>query len=111
MGQVRQVVEQYISKYFPRRTGHYAEDVIATMKASASQMNPWLIEVGAEDTTYAGFVNKMRGVNWTNPATVEGAQGLLAMFVRQQVKNYVKQAVLNAANYATYQQQVRILNA
>jgi hypothetical protein len=111
MGNARAEIEHYIHQHFPRKTGDYQADVIGTVKLHATEENPWLVEVGAQDTTYAMFVNAMRGVNWTNTNTYEDAQSFLKMFVQQQVRQLVRRAVIDAVNYYTYQTQVSVKNA
>lgn len=62
----RRVVDfmyDWAATFFPRKTGY----LLSTFEVLPLQ-NKILLKVGAH---YASFVNKMTGVNWTNPLTVE----------------------------------------
>jgi hypothetical protein len=113
MRHARQKAIEYVRRYFPSskgsRPGHYQRDVIATVREGAGEQDPWFLLAGAPYTDYAMFVDAMRGVQWTNPRTVEGVQGLFVMYARQLVRDMVKATVLSyALTWPQYQHAIAV---
>jgi len=118
VGEARNLAKQWVAKYLPRRTGMYAGDVSSQIDSKITGQFPFEVRVGAPMTEYASYVNRMRGVNGTNPKTVEGAQGLLILFIRAQVRRLVKAKIQAAIQdkmggqwYRTFQRTVGVARA
>jgi len=91
VGNARARIAQWAAVHVPRRTGRLMADVLRTTVEIADRPPIFNVKVGAPNTPYAVYTNRMSGVKWTNPATVEHWFDAVKRFAREAVREAVRE--------------------